>query len=224
MVKTLAYIKNLEVRQSEGDFLKCLNESARNIITPRDEAYVRLQTRDRENIGRRYGTWTSAGFEYVREQLPILRLESRLLDLELARQAVEANKRGKYFHTSNTDEYEDSLKQAKKDKNKKPSERKVIILPSRGNFKISEKENWEVLEALLKDQARPYFELNGPITVYPVDKKDVDSQNGTLLTQLCFRHFDIRSGFDDYLGFCAMIIVRVGYFEKTGEAGRTREK
>ncbi|MEK6860659.1 MAG: hypothetical protein AABY07_01690, partial [Nanoarchaeota archaeon] len=70
MVKTLAYIKNLEVRQSEGDFLKCLNESARNIITPRDEAYVRLQTRDRENIGRRYGTWTSAGFEYVREQLP----------------------------------------------------------------------------------------------------------------------------------------------------------
>ena len=220
MVKTLAYIKNLEVRQSEGDFLKCLNESARNIITPRDEAYVRLQTRDRENIGRRYGTWTSAGFEYVREQLPILRLESRLLDLELARQAVEANKRGKYFHTSNTDEYEDSLKQAKKDKNKKPSERKVIILPSRDDFTIKEKENWEVLETILKDQAKPYFELNGPIPLYFVDEETVDSQNGTLLTQLWFRYLVNRSGFDGYYWYLDYNVRAHWVFEKTSEAGR----
>ncbi|MEK6830608.1 MAG: hypothetical protein AABX77_01115 [Nanoarchaeota archaeon] len=220
MVKTLAYIENLEVRQSKGNFLKCLNESARKIITPRDEAYVRLQTRGRENIGIRYGTWTSAGFEYVREQLPILRLESRLLDLKLARQAFEANKRGKYFNTESTKEYEDSLKQAEKDKNKRPSERKVIILPSRDDFTIKEKENWEVLETILKDQAKPYFELNGPIPLYFVDEETVDSQNGTLLTQLWFRYLVNRSGFDGYYWYLDYNVRAHWVFEKTSEAGR----
>jgi len=163
------------------------------LISPRNEAYARIHTQGKENIGKSYGTRTSAGFEYAKEQLPIFRVKSKLNNLRRAKLVVEANRQGNYFHTSSTKEYEDSLKQAEIDKNKEPIKRNVIILPSRTQFTISDKENWGIYQAILKDQAKQYFELNGPIDIYPIDTSDVDSQNGTILTPLWFGSLDSRS-------------------------------
>ena len=199
----LANIKDLGIiLEACNEFDKGLNLLKSNearLISPRDEAYARLQTKGKENLGKEYGTWTTAGFEYIKGELPILRLNSRLLNPNLAKQAVEANRNGNYFSTDSTKEYELSLKQAQKDKNKDPMDRSVIILPSRNNFRISCKENKEISEAILKDQAEPYFELNnGPITVYPVSSETVDKQNGTILTQLWFGNLVSGSAFDGY--------------------------
>lgn len=170
---------NMELRQ--------FAESGARLISPRDEAYARLQTLRKENIGKVYGTRTTSGFEYARGQFPIFRVTSRLVDPKLAKQAVRANRNAKYFHTSTTKEYEDSLKQAEKDRNKDPIDRNFIVLPSREAFRISDKENWEIYEVALKDQAKPYFNYNGPIIVYPIFKGEVDEQPGTILNVLWFR-------------------------------------
>lgn len=177
-------------------------------ITPRDEAYARIKTQGKENIGKGYGTRTSAGFEYAKGQLPLLNLFSRLLDPELAEKAVNANASGSYFHTDSTKEYEESLKIAEQDKNKAPKEGSVIILPSRDSFNITRNENWDVLETALKDQADKYFEINreNPIYVALVDKDTVDNQPGTLLTQMWFWWLGSWSRFlggsRDLLGDC----------------------
>ncbi|MEK6861859.1 MAG: hypothetical protein AABY07_07885 [Nanoarchaeota archaeon] len=193
----LADVKGLgEVVESDKYFYIALQElkSGRaRLITPREEAYARLNTKG--SIGGSDGTWTTAGFEYAKEQSPILNLNSRLTDPSLAKLATEANREGNYFSTESIREYEQSLKQAEKDKNKEPAKRNTIVLPSRNEFRITDKENWEVLETVLKDQAKPYFEFNGPIVVYPVPPETIDTQEGTLLTQLWFGSLDDRSYF-----------------------------
>jgi len=194
----LAEVKGLgKVVEVYGEFynnLKYLKEGGAKLISPRNEAYARLQTRGRENIGQNFGTRTSAGLEYAKNQLPILRLNSRLLKPRLAKLSVRANKSGNYFNTNSTRMYEESLKQAERDKNKKPVDRNVILLPSRGPFVMNLEENLETLESILKEQAKPYFEFNGAINFYPVDKDIIDSQNGTLLTGMWFRSIGGKSG------------------------------
>ena len=187
--------------QADGDFyksLKLLAQEGAKPISLRDEAYARLMTQGKEDVGITYGTgtFTSAGFEHARGQLPILRLESRLNNPELARLVVEANRQGNYFYTDSTREYKNSLRQAQKDSSKKPKERNVILLPSKDPFVISDKENWKIYEAIFKDQAIDYFELNGPIPIEPVNKDFVDSYDGTLLTLMWFRNLDDRSELD----------------------------
>lgn len=198
-LNVIANVKGLgRIVEANSDFyteLKQLKDSGAVLISPRDEAYARLHTQGKENIGKSYGTRTSGGFESAKKQLPIFRVKSRLTNPKLAKLAVEANRAGNYFHTDSTKEYEDSLKQAEKDKSKEPEKRNVIILPSRSKFTMSDKQNWEIYQAILKDQAKPYFELNGLIDVYPVDAKIVDSQDGTILTHLWFRDLDDSSGF-----------------------------
>ena len=200
-LKILANVGGLgEVVESCADFytqLTQLRQEGARLITPRDEAFARLNTKGKENIGRFYGTRTSAGFEYVKEQLPIFRVESRLNDLKLAKAAVEANRALSFFSTESTKEYEESLEQAQKEQQqgKPPAKRSVIVLPSRDTFTITDKENWEVLETILKDQAKPYFELNGPIKVYQIAKGTIDSQEGTILNCLWFGYLDVGSGF-----------------------------
>ena len=212
-LKVIAYVKGLgEVVETAADFyseLKELKLGGARLISPRDEAYARLQTRGKEDIGKDCGTRTRAGFEHAKEQLPILRLNSRLLNPALAKKAVKSNRANAYFHTETTEEYEQSLKQAEKDMSKEPSKRSAVVLPSRDNFTMSDKENWEVLEAVLKDQAEPYFKFNGPITVYPVDKKVVDAQDGTIETALWFWSLGNRSDF-------------IGYYGDLGDADRAR--
>ena len=197
-LRVIAEVEGLgKVVETLADFyteLGQLNDGGARLISPRNEAYARLQTRGKEGIGKFYGTWTTGGFEYAKEQLPIFRVKSRLTS-RLAELAVEANRGGNYFHTGSTKEYEASLVQAEKDKNKEPEKRNVIILPSREKFTMSDKENWEVYQAILKDQSKSYFEFNGPITVYPMGKKIVDSQDGTILTALGFANLGSESSF-----------------------------
>jgi len=170
--------------------LQQLKDSGARLISPRDEAYARLHTRGKENIGQVYGTRTISGFEYAKGRLPIFRVNSRLNDPKLAKLAVEANKARNYFHTESTKEYEESLKQAEKEKSKEPKKRNIMVLPSRDAFTISDKENWDIFEMIFKDQAKPYFEYNGPITVYPIHKGTVDEQDGTILNVLWFRSYE----------------------------------
>jgi len=196
MARTLATVKGLGiVKQAEGNFHEVLQELGRNhLTTSRDEAYARLQTRGAEEIGQSQGTWTRTGFEYSKGQLPIVRVaNSRLLNKQLAKRAVQANSNGQYFNTDSTAEYEQSLKLAEEDKDKNPAKRRVIVLPSRQNFTLDSGED-EVLQAVLKDQAKPYFEMNGPMKVYLVNPSTVDAQDGTLMTQLWFGRTDGRSG------------------------------
>lgn len=74
-MRTLADVKGLgKIVQAGSDFyhnLLELKKAKAGIITPRDEAYARLQTRNKENIGRNEGTYTTAGFEYVKHSQEI---------------------------------------------------------------------------------------------------------------------------------------------------------
>ncbi len=201
-LQIIANVKGLgRIVEANTDFyteLQQLKNTGAVLISPRNEAYARLHTQGKENIGKSYGTRTSGGFEYAKEQLPIFRVKSRLTNPELAKFAVEANRSGNYFNTDSTKEYENSLKQAEQDKNKEPFKRNVIILPSKSKFTMSDKQNWEIYQAILKDQAKPYFELNGPIDIYPVDEKIVNAQDGTILTHLWFRNLVNWSDFCGY--------------------------
>ena len=193
----ITHVKELgEVVQSNGNWLTNVQDSKGRIITPRNEAYARLQTIGEKDIGKSYGTRTSAGFEHAKEQFPLVRLRSQLLNKSLAEKAVAANNNGNYFSTQTTKEYEQSLEEAEEEMKKEPKDWNVFTLPSRSKMTMSNTENWNVYEAFLNDQAKPYFELNGPITIYPVDEKTVDAQDGTLLTQLWFGSLDCGSGFN----------------------------
>lgn len=224
-LETLASIKELgKIVEIIGDFyteLQDLKDAGAKLVTPRDEAHIRIKTAGKEDIGKGYGTRTTAGFEYAKGELPIFKLDSRLLNSKLAKQAVEANRQGNYFHTRAIKEYKESFEQAIKDKNEEPSKRRVIILPSRKNFNITPTENWEVLEFALKDQAKKYFELNGnrPISFYLVNNEIVDAQNGTLLTQLWFRSLGLRSEFDGLYRYLDYDLRARGVLGKTSEAG-----
>src|SRR3989338_7130359 len=153
-MKSLANVKGLgEVVEVAGDFyneLQALRQGRAKLISPRNEAYARIETAGKEAIGKTYGTRTTAGLEYAKGQLPLFRLNSRLMNQELAKMAVEANSAGRYFSTESTREYKESLKQAEKDKSKAPAERNVIVLPSRDNFSVTSQKNFEVLEFALK--------------------------------------------------------------------------
>ena len=139
----------------------------------------------------------TAGFQYAKEQLPLLKLRSRLLNPNLAQQVVQVNRDRKYFSTSSTREYDKSQEQADKEEKSgiEPWKKQVLVLPSRDNFTITPKGNFEVLQFLSRNQNAEfskgkgkvkYFEFNGsqPITTYLVNKDIVDAQNGTIETQL----------------------------------------
>lgn len=187
MKKTLAYVKGLGyVNESVENFLKVLEDSKGNIINPRDETYARLHTKRKENIGFHIGTWTSVGFEYVKDQSPIVRLQSRLLNKDLAQQTVETNLDGHYFSIGSLHEYQKLQREAEIEMEKEPVDWNIFVLPSRDNFTMSNGKHWNILQAFLKDQAQPYFELNGPIAVKLVNKEYVDTQIKNIITQLWF--------------------------------------
>jgi hypothetical protein len=163
-------------------------------ITAKDLAYSRMQKGKRSPLCSN-GSYTREGFLYAKDSPVLLALASPLLNLNLAREATQANRDGKYFYTEDNQVYDKAMAQAEKDKEREPEKRKVLILPSRDNFSISRTENFEVLQGLLKDQAEKYLEFNGQnIPVYLVGKDAVDNQSATLLTQLWFRNLDYRSG------------------------------
>ena len=115
----------------------------------------------------RGGTWISAGFEYAKGRPPILRLKSRLLDPNLAKLACETNNKRKFFSTPTTKEYEESFKEAEKQKATEPTKRTVMTLPSRSILEISDVANSDITDFLFKDQVSPYFGfLDSRIRIY----------------------------------------------------------
>ena len=188
----------VEVSGNYSDSLSRLASQGAKLISPRDEAYARIRAGPKlKDIGKLDGTLTSAGFEYAEGELPLLNLDSRLLSPELARLAVEANRQERLFSTDSTREYEESFEIAKEDEGKNPQERRVMVMPSKKTFGITQRENYEVLQFLLKDQADEYFRLNGliQITTYLIDERNVPKK-GTALIQLLFSSFDYRSDLD----------------------------
>ena len=203
MVEQIAYVKGVgqivETCKNFYDELIEFQDAGARLITPSQEMKARIRTAGKEDIGKSYGTWTTTGFQHAKAELPLLKLNSRLLNPELARQAVEANKGRKYFSTQSTKEYEQSLAQAEKEKDREPWKKQILVLASRDNFDITPEENFEVLQFLARNPklADDYYEFNGsqPIMTYLVDKNTVDAQDGTLETQLWFGRLDYGSGF-----------------------------
>ncbi len=192
-------------------------------ITARDLADARIQLGS-SNLVSRDGSFTREGFAYAKGEPVLLALQSPLLRKQLTEQAVQANRRGNYFLTSNLEVYEKLRAQAEKDKNKSPDKRKVIILPKKTNFDVTKQD--DVAKGLLKDQTDDFFDFikQESVKTYLVSPNTVNSQNGTLLTQLWFGGVcGYRSGFDgNYMGLS--YVGRVRGVKSTGGAGSQSAK
>ncbi len=176
------YIVNAPLDNS----LKALRAvGAKKPIAPRDLAYSRIES-GKESSLTRNGSFTSAGFLYLAKEMPLLALDSPLNSYALARKAVEENRNSRYFSTEDLALYEKHFKQAEKDKNKAPEERRVLILPSRETFDISLDQNSDILKGVFGDLAEDYLNFTGrdSLRTYLVDSETVDKQKGTLATQL----------------------------------------
>jgi len=216
------------VKGSFNEALESLREFGINAPTSvRELAYARINS---EELSLRFfGSYTSGGFLYLKNEPVLVALESPLLDLELAKQAVEANKKGNYF-TTNISVYKKYRGQAEQDKNKSPQERNVLILPNTKTFSISTNsfnEN-ELALFLFKNQTENYGNLLrknkiSEIPIWLVDKSYVDSKEESVLTLLWFSNFD--GGSDLGVSGDLYCYGRVrGMFEKTLEEGRVLEK
>ena len=219
-VEGLGKIYRADVPFNEA--LESLNEEKAKIIFSRDLVYARVKEGRNSSLSYN-GSYTREGFLYLKNKPVLLALESPLLDLELAEQAVEENKGGNYF-SDNLDVYQKYREQAEKEKKENPENRKVLILPERKNYEIlTEKFNEDELTLFLfKDQAENYGKFlrkNGinELSIQLVDKNYVDFHEGTTLTQLWLHHLDDWSGVNGYnRGLYYDCRVR-GMFEKPSE-------
>ena len=142
------------------------------------------------------GSYCLHGFVYAKGVEPIIvRISPLVSDRELAEQAVEANRNGRYFATPTKELYDRFRAQAEKDKGNSPLERREIILPSRKNFQIQPGE--ETFEFLFEG-GKEYLSHIGrsKLTVYLVNPSTIDSQEGTLATQSWLHRIDNDSGVD----------------------------
>jgi len=141
------------------------------------------------------GSYTCAGFVYLKGEKPIRAPDSPLLNASLAKKVTRANRNGRYFVIDNAEMYEVHAKLAKDDENKKPEKRRAIVLPSRDSFQISATENPEVFANIFGKAGKKYLEFLGfeHLTVCLVDKGIVDAQNGTILTQEWLARLDCGS-------------------------------
>jgi hypothetical protein len=174
-------------------------------MTSEELAYARTYAQEgKESSLITNGSYTKAGFVYIKGENPIRVINSPLLDKSLAEQATQANRNSQYFSTENTKMYEQFAKLAEKDKHKEPEKRKAVILPSRSQFQISPTQNPVVFANIFGKSGKEYLTFLGfdNLTVYPVDKSTVDAQTGTILTQEWLSRLDYDSnvgGADWYL-------------------------
>lgn len=173
-----------------------LEEAGYDPISVKLNARLRIQKGRDADISK-YGNRAREGFEYFAGKPVLLRMNSRLLDSKLAEKAVQANRAGHYFSLG-SEVYAQDYELMNKEASKEPEKRSVLILPKRDNFSITPTD--EVAIALFGGEkaAKRYFEFAGrdSIDVYLIDKKTVDAQDQTLLTQLWFRYLGIDSDLD----------------------------
>lgn len=246
-MERLGYVRGIgQIVESCGNFYSCLSElysclselysAGADVITPEQELEARVRTAGKKDIGKSNGTFTACQAEYAKGEIPLLRLLRQgegVLNLETAREVVEADKNNKYFSIDSTKEYEFSLKQFEEElsQGKRPWELSVLPLLSRDNFKITFKQKFYVLQFLTrnpkaefksKNKRINYFEFNGskPIQTYLVNRDDVDTQTGTIIVPLWLSFLGCGSGFYarhvnlDFSGRVRWVL------KETGEASR----
>ncbi|MEK6850486.1 MAG: hypothetical protein AABX85_02845 [Nanoarchaeota archaeon] len=185
-----AEVKGKRILRVDAPFDEALQmlrkEGVKNPMTSKELTYARTYHPDgKKSTLMTSGSYTQAGFVYIKGESPIRVQVSPLLDERLAKLATQENRENRYFSTGNTEMYEKLAKLAKEDKNKAPEKRRAIVLPSRTQFNISLKKNQKVFANIFGKAGEKYLEFLGfdSLTVYPVDKTIVDVQKGTILTQ-----------------------------------------
>jgi hypothetical protein len=193
-------IKNLgNVHTFEEPFDKSLvsfNPKTK-LISSRDNAFLRILTGE-DSVYSQHGNYTRESPIYSKD-VSLLVLESPLQDIELAKKAVEANRKGNYFQLDDKELFKKYLNQAENDLKKSPEERKVLILPPNGNFNISRTENFEFASGLFKDQAESYlkfledskYKINS-IKFYLVSKETISQSENPILTEMWFCGLGVR--------------------------------
>lgn len=131
------------------------------------------------------GSWTRAGYLWIKNDLPLRAKISPLLSKKLAKLATQANRDRKYFSTEDAELYDEYMRMAEQDKDKDPKDRRVIVVPSKDECNISPKQNMDFFSNVFEDIGEEYLAFIGKdaITFYPVDKDKVYSNKGTILTQ-----------------------------------------
>ncbi|MEK6893193.1 MAG: hypothetical protein AABX07_03230 [Nanoarchaeota archaeon] len=165
-------------------------------MTSEELAYARTNHPEgRQSSLMASGSYTLAGFAYMKGENPIRMASSPLLNRSLAKQATKENKAGRYFATKDEMAYGRIARMAEEDKSRKPEERRAIVLPSRSKFQISSTQNSEVFANIFGKAGKKYLEFLGfdSLTLYLVDSSVVDAQNGTILTQEWLAGLDLGS-------------------------------
>ncbi len=187
MISKQLYVKSLgNLVQSDGNLSTNVKDLAGRLISIRYEAYARIHTSGKEDIGNSEGTRVSMLVYYLKGENPVLQKQSRFSS-KLARLLVEANSQNKYFSTGLEKEYEKARKSADKQAQDEiaPEKRNAIVCPSRDVFEMSPNNNLECLSFVFEDLAQKYHQKNNAsIKFYPISKDVVDGKNPNLLTNI----------------------------------------
>lgn len=174
-------------------------------ISVRDLAVARIEKGKKHSLSQN-GSYTREGILYFQDAYPILALSSPLLNLKLVRQAIQANRDGRYFSTQDGEVYEKFARLAEDGKTQEPEKRKAVYLPKINCTLTKTNEDFNrILETLFKETIDDYLQFNGQgIPFYLVGQDTVKAQKGTLLTQMWFGNLGGGSGLDGsrdlYLG------------------------
>lgn len=189
-----------------------------NPISLRDLAYARIKEGVNSSLSK-YRSYTREGFLYRKNEPVLLLSNSLLLNLELARQAVEENRKRNYFLTDET-VYREHREIAENDKSKEPEKRTVFVLSKREDYVIPTNmfNEDELIRFLFKDQTENYgnflkdYKINKTF-VWLIDGSYVDRQEGTILIQLWSISDERSSLAGDSKDICYDYMVR-GVLEK----------
>lgn len=207
--RELAYarMKSMELLRNLCEYLKTvggLSGLSHKMYRREEHKHIYLQY---EELERQYkclkiGSFTREGFIFYQGKPTLMALESPLLDINLARLAVEANRKYESFSIEGDELYNKYREIAEDEKNKPDEEKTVIVLPRSfrlpGNsFDITK----DVARFLFKEHAEAYYEfcqrIIGPLLrggCYLLHEETVRSKKATFITQC----FDISSS--DYYG------------------------
>ncbi len=183
MITQKAYVEGLgEYATSTGDLAENVRDLKGRLASVRNEAFARIHTAGKENIGAD-GTKFAVEFDYFKGEQPVA-VKYDKLSLALAKRAGKANRRDRYCCTDSGERYDSSRKKAEK--------RKGAVLLPRENFIISPFKNPDIFAFFFGDTASEtgddsYFVFNKkqPIQVYLIDKAIVDGKkNPELLENL----------------------------------------
>lgn len=184
--KLLEQVKGLGdvylVRASFDEQLSSLNEMGiKYPISVRDASYLRLHGQDTSGIRTCHAPILAKNSPVI-----IARISPLVEDIEMARQAVDAHRKGEYPSFS-ADVYSQWNDIAEKDKSKKPENRRAIILTERRDYRIHR--DSDEARFFWRDTREKYFArfVSGDsIPSWQVNPEMIDSQAGTIVNYTWF--------------------------------------